>query len=211
MTLKGHEDRVHCVAWSPDGARIASGSDDKTVRIWDAATGKEMAIAARLSRRGLVGGLQPRRQARRGRLLVGFRLGEDVRSRSRGTPRPLTAGARRKRFSDARSSDNPHLRSRSAALRGPADRAAGAAPARLASSSPIRMKWTTSPAVMPSWSRSHLRPRPSYEPQKGRPALPCAAVTGGAIAHCAAMRAPEQLRLGYGVFIWRGPKARRYR
>ena len=30
---------IHAVAWSPDGTRIVSGSDDNTLRIWDASTG----------------------------------------------------------------------------------------------------------------------------------------------------------------------------
>ncbi len=38
--LQGHTDSVWSVAVSPDGQRIVSGSDDNTVRIWDAATGK---------------------------------------------------------------------------------------------------------------------------------------------------------------------------
>ena len=29
------------MAFSPDGRRIVSGSDDKTVKVWDAATGQE--------------------------------------------------------------------------------------------------------------------------------------------------------------------------
>ena len=40
-TLKGHSDLVRSVAWSPDGKLVASGSDDKSIRIWDVATGKE--------------------------------------------------------------------------------------------------------------------------------------------------------------------------
>jgi WD40 repeat protein len=35
-----HGDTVNSVAWSPDGTRIVSGSRDKTVRVWDAATGE---------------------------------------------------------------------------------------------------------------------------------------------------------------------------
>ena len=31
------------VAWSPDGTRLATGSDDETVRIWDPATGQTTA------------------------------------------------------------------------------------------------------------------------------------------------------------------------
>ena len=40
----GHYASVGSVAFSPDGTRIVSGSDDGTVRIWDAETGEETAI-----------------------------------------------------------------------------------------------------------------------------------------------------------------------
>jgi WD40 repeat protein len=42
FTFKGHTGPVFGVALSPDGKRIASGSDDGTVRVWDAATGKNL-------------------------------------------------------------------------------------------------------------------------------------------------------------------------
>src|ERR1700732_5116023 len=35
-------DRINSVAFSPDGARVLTGSADKTARLWDAATGKEI-------------------------------------------------------------------------------------------------------------------------------------------------------------------------
>jgi serine/threonine protein kinase/tetratricopeptide (TPR) repeat protein len=42
LTLRGHTGEVHSVSYSPDGSRIASASDDSTVKVWDARTGAEV-------------------------------------------------------------------------------------------------------------------------------------------------------------------------
>ncbi|KAF4852472.1 Vegetative incompatibility protein HET-E-1 [Colletotrichum siamense] len=39
QTLEGHEARVTAIAYSPDGLLLASGSNDQTVQLWDAASG----------------------------------------------------------------------------------------------------------------------------------------------------------------------------
>ncbi|KAJ5874380.1 uncharacterized protein N7529_002810 [Penicillium soppii] len=38
--LEGHFDEICSIAWSPDGSRLASGSNDRTVRVWNPATGR---------------------------------------------------------------------------------------------------------------------------------------------------------------------------
>ncbi|KIM76284.1 hypothetical protein PILCRDRAFT_826459 [Piloderma croceum F 1598] len=42
LLITGHAAEVHSVAISPDGTRIASGSSDRTIRVWDATSGAEV-------------------------------------------------------------------------------------------------------------------------------------------------------------------------
>jgi WD40 repeat protein len=39
-TLRGHTKGVICLAYSPDGTRLAAGGGDQTVRVWDVVTGR---------------------------------------------------------------------------------------------------------------------------------------------------------------------------
>jgi WD40 repeat protein len=47
--LDGHAAYVHQIAFSPDGTRLASGSGDFSVRIWDSLTVQERAQRAAVS------------------------------------------------------------------------------------------------------------------------------------------------------------------
>ena len=44
LQLKGHSSRVKTVIFSPDGTMIISVATDKTARLWDAGTGKELGL-----------------------------------------------------------------------------------------------------------------------------------------------------------------------
>ena len=77
------------VAFSPDGRRIASGSDDQTVRVWDAESGAELACLRGHDQRGHERGVLPRRPPHRQRVggQDGAGLGRRERRRARLPPR----------------------------------------------------------------------------------------------------------------------------
>ena len=58
--LRGHDAPVRSVAFSPDGRTLATGSNDKTARLWEVVTGTEIGVLRRPRELGVVCRLQPR-------------------------------------------------------------------------------------------------------------------------------------------------------
>ena len=54
VVLAGHDGAVRNVAYSPDGARIVTGSLDGTARIWDTRTGIQLAVLLRVAKRAVM-------------------------------------------------------------------------------------------------------------------------------------------------------------
>jgi tRNA A-37 threonylcarbamoyl transferase component Bud32 len=73
-TLKGHTHAVNGVAFSPDRKRIASGSVDKTVKVWEAQTGQEV-----LTLQGHTGGVYSVAFSADGRRIVSGSQDQTVR------------------------------------------------------------------------------------------------------------------------------------
>ena len=42
MVLRGHSQEVNSVVFGPGGHRIATASQDQTIKLWDAVTGEEV-------------------------------------------------------------------------------------------------------------------------------------------------------------------------
>jgi WD40 repeat protein len=72
LVLHGHKDTVRCLAYAPDGRRLASGGDDSTLRLWDLPSGTEAHALSTpdgvggpelLARRAAAGGHDGRRRS----------------------------------------------------------------------------------------------------------------------------------------------------
>ena len=82
-TLDGHTDPVYAIAWSPDGKTLITGGFDNTVRLWDAATRKEIKKFEGHANLVLAVAPSPRRQA--DPLGEPRQVGQDLgRARARG-------------------------------------------------------------------------------------------------------------------------------
>ena len=65
--LAGHQEQVYAVAWSTDNKRLASASQDGTIRVWDSGHRRQRAHAGGPCRPGTGCGVEPRRRAARHR------------------------------------------------------------------------------------------------------------------------------------------------
>ena len=87
-----HDGKVNSAAFSPDGKRVVTASDDKTARVWDAATGAPIGQALAARRRSQQRVVQPRRQVGGDRIRRQHRAG--VGRGDRGADRQSLAARR---------------------------------------------------------------------------------------------------------------------
>lgn len=55
IVLRGHTKAVSAVAWAADGKAVATAGDDRTIRTWDPATGRQTALLPEIAREGYGG------------------------------------------------------------------------------------------------------------------------------------------------------------
>ncbi len=55
VVLQGHTKGVSSLAWAADGSAIATASDDRTIRMWNPATGDQTASLPGIAREGYGG------------------------------------------------------------------------------------------------------------------------------------------------------------
>jgi WD40 repeat protein len=53
LIIRGHTDEVSCATFSCDGKQIVSGSEDRTIRVWDAQTGNPVLGPLKMHTRGV--------------------------------------------------------------------------------------------------------------------------------------------------------------
>jgi WD40 repeat protein len=52
QTLRGHKKRVSSLAWSTDGATLASAGDDRTIHLWNPEKGEATTVIPSIAREG---------------------------------------------------------------------------------------------------------------------------------------------------------------